>query len=119
MILGKIFRKLMAPLSWLVSKFYNRRSKVKFNNIREFNMSRTSDTYRYIIENIKNELQVTILTGIRSGQFKISESEFDRLNSVISSVIDTQGANGFEKISNSFNKDVDDVKKAEKKTKKK
>ena len=82
-------------------------------------MSRTSDTYRYIIENIKNELQVTILTGIRSGQFKIDESEFDRLNSVISSVIDTQGATGFEKINNSFNKDVDDVKKAEKKTKKK
>ena len=39
-------------------------------------MSRTADTYRFVIENIKNELQVTILTGIRSSQFQISEDEF-------------------------------------------
>ena len=81
-------------------------------------MSRTADTYRFVIENIKNELQVTILTGIRSSQFQISEDEFERLNSVISSVVDTEGASGYEKIINSFNKDIQEAEKRAKKKEK-
>ncbi len=69
-------------------------------------MSKTSDTYRMIIDQIKAQVAVTLVTGSRSKQFNFEEDEATRINAVLSSVIDSEAAIGYEKISNSFKDDV-------------
>jgi len=84
-------------------------------------MSKTSDTYRMIIDQIKAQISVTLVTGSRSNQFNIDEDEATRIASVLTSVIDTEAASGYEKITNSFGDDMKTAvsESSKKKTKKK
>ena len=82
-------------------------------------MSKTSDTYRMIIDQIKSQVAVTIVSGVRTNQFNFNEDEALRLKSVIDSVIDTEAASGYEKISNSFNDDLKIKLEEQKKSSKK
>lgn len=83
-------------------------------------MSKTSDTYRMIIDQIKAKISVTLVTGSRSKQFNIDEEEAIRIASVLTLVVDSEAASGYEKITNSFGDDMKNVvAEAAKKTKKK
>ena len=102
MFLREMLKVLAVPFIWIKNLFRKKRKTKK----PEFQMSKTSDTYRMIIDQIKAQVAVTIVSGVRAKQFNFSEDEALRLSSVIDSVIDTEAASGYEKISNSFNDDL-------------
>ena len=97
-----MLKVLAVPFVWIKNLFKKKKKSQK----PEFQMSKTADTYRMIIDQIKSQILVTIVSGVRSKQFKFDESEAERLNTVLASVIDSEGASGFEKISNSFRDDL-------------
>jgi len=53
-------------------------------------------TYQDIIATIKLNVTTDLITAVSSGNLEISESETERLTSLVNSLIDLYAANGYE-----------------------